>query len=184
MRVILASASPRRQRLLQDIVDDFTSMTPLVDEDFDCSTPQDNVMSIARRKLDAVPSQEETLVISADTTVYMDGKYYNKPSDQEQARAMLKELSGRVHKVYTGVCIRYKGKVDCFFDCADVEFNELSQEFIDDYIRTGSPLDKAGAYGIQDKGIVSSYQGDYNTIMGLPLDMLRLKIEEIVGNGG
>lgn len=183
MKMILASSSPRRQLLLREIIDDFEIKTSFADESFVCQLPQENVMRVARMKLNSIEPENDTVYISADTTVYMDGKYFNKPKSVEEAREMLELLSGKTHKVYTGVCIRYNGKIDCFYDCASVEFNLLSDEYIDNYIATGSPMDKAGAYGIQDKGVVKSFNGDYNTIMGLPVDMLKHRLEEIMKNG-
>ena len=119
------------------------------------------------------------MVTGADTTVYM-GKYYNKPVDEKDAEDILKALNGREHEVYTGVCIVYKDIVRCFYDKSAVKFNTLSEEFIKDYISSGLPMDKAGAYGIQDEGIVQCYKGDYTNIMGLPVGKLRNELRAML----
>lgn len=183
MRIILASASPRRQQLLRNIVKDFVTVTSNADESLVMNTPEDNVMNIAKNKALSVARAKDDLVIGSDTTVYMDGAYYNKPADEEDARRMLRELSGRVHTVYTGVCIVYKDMVRCFYDKTAVKFNELDDKFIEEYVASGSPMDKAGAYGIQDGNIIESYEGDYTAIMGLPVKKLRTALREILNNG-
>lgn len=183
MRVILASGSPRRQQLLRNIVKEFVIVTTNADERFQFDTPEENVISVAKNKALSIDRTRDDLVIGCDTTVYMDGKYYNKPESEEDARRILTELSGRVHTVFTGVCIAYQDKLRCFYDRSEVEFNQLGLEFINDYILTGSPMDKAGAYGIQDDGIVKNYEGDYSTIMGLPLIRLRTELRENFGYG-
>jgi septum formation protein len=180
MRVILASASPRRQALLKNIFPHFLVVTTDADEAFVYDTPEDNVINVARNKVVTVNRDIEDLVIGADTTVYMDGKYYGKPMTNENAKAMLRELSGRTHTVYTGVCIAYNDKSIVFSESANVTFHDLSDEFIEDYVLSGSPLDKAGAYGVQDEGIVACYEGEYANIMGLPLIRLRKELEGII----
>lgn len=183
MRVILASASPRRQELLKQVFSEFDIAVSNANEDFVEATPYDNVMTTAFNKASAIAREYDDLVIGMDTTVFMDNKYYNKPVTQEDARRMLKELSGRVHTVYTGICILYHDKRYSFYDKSDVVLNDLSDEFIEEYILSGSPMDKAGAYGIQDNGIVKSYIGDYTTIMGLPINKLKAELKEIIGYG-
>ena len=183
MRVILASASPRRQALLKNIFSEFVIVTTDADESFLYDSPEENVINVALNKAMTVCCNRDDLVISADTTVYMDGKYYGKPLTEENAIAMLRELSGRRHTVFTGVCIAYNGKHVTFSEAAAVTFHPLSEEFISAYVASGSPLDKAGAYGVQDEGIVAFYEGEYANIMGLPLIRLRKELEGII-NGG
>jgi len=165
---------------MKNIVSDFVVFTSNADETFIYDTPEENVMNIARNKALAVERMKDDLVIGSDTTVYLDGVYYNKPIDENDAKRMLRELSGRVHTVYTGVCIAYKDKVKCFFDKTDVKFNELEESFIEEYVSSGSPLDKAGAYGAQDEHIVQSFEGEYTTIIGLPVAKLRKELTEII----
>lgn len=180
MGIILASKSPRRQLLLKEIFEDFKVVTSDASEVFLLETPEANVMNVSRNKAEAIERNYDDLVIGSDTTVYMNGKYYGKPENQADAKRMLRELSGNEHIVYTGVCVIYKDTINCFCDIAYVNIYKLSDEFIDRYILSGSPMDKAGAYGIQDGGIVESYRGDKSTIMGLPLKMLKVKLRDIM----
>ncbi len=183
MEIILASASPRRKELLGHIFDNFRIVVTDIDESFTLISPEENVMKIATNKVNAIDSSFETLIIGADTTVFLDGVYYNKPINEADAARMLAELSGKTHKVYTGICIKYRNKLYSFFEVSNVTFNNLSYNDIDRYITIKQPLDKAGAYGIQDNAVVASYTGDYNNIMGLPVDRLAREIKEIIGYG-
>lgn len=118
-------------------------------------------------------------MIASDTLVYRKGKYYGKPSNREEAREMLKELSGVRHSVYTGVCIAIGEREILFYDKATVLFRPLSEADIESYLRDYAPYDKAGAYGIQDGIAVRSYTGSFDTIMGLPTEKLGEILEEI-----
>ena len=135
-------------------------------------------MDLARQK-GAVVREKDVLVISSDTLVYRAGKYYGKPRNKEDACQMLRELSGVRHFVYTGVCLRIGDKEECFYDKASVCFRRLSEQEIRAYVEEFSPLDKAGAYGIQDGVVVKSYSGSFDTIMGLPTEKLGQKLEEM-----
>ena len=130
-------------------------------------------MENARRKAQAVWRQHpDSAVLGADTVVYQHGKVLGKPKDQADAKAMLRSLSGAWHTVYTGVCvITPDGKADVRFDASRVQFVPLTDADIDWYIATGEPMDKAGAYGIQEMGalFVSHIEGDFYAVMGLPL---------------
>ena len=122
------------------------------------------------------------MIISADTIVYKDGKIYGKPKDKSQAKEFLRELNGDKHLVYTGVAIYFNGKIYSFFDRSAVLFNRLSEEDIEEYVNGGSPMDKAGAYGIQDEEVVAAYKGSYTNIVGLPMEKLRDKLDVILKN--
>ena len=110
-----------------------------------------------------------------------DGKVYGKPKDSQDAFKMLKELSGKCHQVYSGYAVAYNGKIKVGFDKSDIIFKNLTDKVIWDYVNTGSPLDKAGAYGIQDGVVVDSYTGDINTIIGMPVDKILNVCKELLG---
>ena len=173
--VILASASPRRSEILKLLGVDFT-VVPAPDEcEIDPSLPlADAVLQVARRKAESVAAAyPDRIVIGADTVVSIGGKVLGKPRNEQDARGMLRLLSGRVHEVFTGVWVcrpLWNGGGKGFADCAKVEFYSLDEAEIDEYIATGEPMDKAGSYGIQGKGLalVRSINGDFYTVMGLP----------------
>lgn len=178
--IILASASPRRRELLSRITTDFTVVTVKDEEKTDYKRPHLYVQALATHKAERAAENAETgdVIIAADTTVYYKGRVFNKPKDAEEAKRFLKTLSGKKHCVYTGVCVIKKGVGKETYYCRSVVvFNELSDEFIDAYVAGGSPLDKAGAYGIQDAGVVRRVTGDYDNVVGLPLQRLK----EILG---
>ena len=173
MKVILASASPRRQALLQQI-----GITPLVcPADFaegsgTASQAQEVALYNAAGKCAAVAAKmgDELPVIAADTIVVIDNVILGKPQDAAAAKAMLQCLSGRTHQVITGVAVRYKGQ-------------QLSKVCVTDvsFIATGEPMDKAGAYGIQGRGavLVEKINGCYNNVVGLPLSLLYLMMQRL-----
>ena len=172
--IILASQSPRRQQLMkQDITSDFVVMVSDADETVDSSlTPLEAVQAIAKRKGDKIHMQNpHDLVISADTIVVIDDQIIGKPKDKKDAKRILHLLSNRTHEVITAFCL-YKD--DAFVEkyvSSFVTFNDLSEELIDAYIASGSPMDKAGAYGMQDNNefkIVKSYEGAAKNIIGFP----------------
>lgn len=174
--IILASASPRRRELLSRITKDFKVVVVKDEEKTDYKRPHLYVQALAKHKAEHAAESAENgdLIIAADTTVYFKGKIFNKPKDAEEAKRFLKTLSGNRHGVYTGVCVIKKGQRSQTYYCRSVvEFNDLSDEFIDAYVAGGSPLDKAGAYGIQDKGVVKRIVGDYDNVVGLPLKRLK-----------
>lgn len=180
MRVILASQSPRRKELLSEIFPDFEVMAQNVEEISDERRPSKRAVALAVLKLGDLPSRfEDALVISADTLVYRAGKFYGKPRNEEDARRILKELSGKRHCVYTGAAVFFKGKIYTLCDKSLVTFKTLDEQDIDSYIATGSPMDKAGAYGIQDKQAVKSYTGSYSNIVGLPVEKLKKLLNRI-----
>lgn len=184
MKVILASASPRRQALLQQI-----GITPLVcPADFDevsgtASQAQEVALHNASGKCAAVAAKmgDELPVIAADTIVVIDNVILGKPQDAAAAKSMLQRLSGRTHQVMTGVAVRYKGQQLSKVCVTDVNFRQLTAEEIDAYIATGEPMDKAGAYGIQGRGavLVKKINGCYNNVVGLPLSLLYLMMQRL-----
>lgn len=175
----MASSSPRRKELLGEIVCKFETKTAIGKEVSDKKLPSELVMNLAAQKAGAVMEGEtgDCVVIGADTVVVLDKKVMGKPADAAQARQMLSALSGREHCVLTGVCILSKERMDNFFVRSDVLFHELEAAQIDKYVKTGSPFDKAGAYGIQDSGFVKEITGSYSNVMGLPLEKLKKHLE-------
>lgn len=188
-RIILASGSPRRRELLAKLNIDFEVITSDADEAIDSDNPETIVETLSERKaravFDSIPD-DNILVIGADTIVYYDGEVLGKPEDEEDARGMLSMLSDRTHQVFTGVSIisRIKGeeKIKVFSDRTDVTFYEIDKFDLADYIKTGSPMDKAGAYGIQDDFAkhVKKIDGDYNNVVGLPLSKLYQELKGII----
>ncbi|MBE7176046.1 MAG: septum formation protein Maf [Mucilaginibacter polytrichastri] len=175
--VILGSKSPRRQELLTLLDLDFRVIARDVDESFpDTLDPQDVAPYIARKKAEAFADIDTgQWVITADTVVCIDKKILGKPTDAADAYSMLKTLSGRMHEVYTGVCVRTAGGLTEFCERSEVYFRALTDEQIRYYIANGNPLDKAGAYGIQEWiGLIAIEKivGSYTNIVGLPTERL------------
>ena len=178
MKTILASSSPRRFELLSTIIKDFEVVKPECEEN-NLDTPIKTVKHLASIKADAIVDNYD-LLISADTIVVYHDTILGKPKDADDAIKMLSALRGVTHKVYTGVCIKYKEKgrikKDVFAVCSRVKLKDMTTDEIRGYVNTGSPLDKAGSYGIQD-GIVQSYRGSYTNIVGLPVEKLTKKLK-------
>lgn len=169
--LILASQSPRRREILDMLGFKFLCKPSDADETLpEGIEPAEAVRLLAKRKADAVGRPPEDVVLGADTMVVLDKQILGKPHDTEDARRMLRALSSRTHTVFTGVCITGAGRSEQFVTHTDVTFYKLTDEEIDDYIATGDPMDKAGAYGIQSVGAVNvrKINGDYFTVMGLP----------------
>ncbi|MBE6677424.1 MAG: septum formation inhibitor Maf [Ruminococcaceae bacterium] len=173
--IILASASPRRRELLESFGFDFEICRSLADENgVENYAPQDAVTELALRKALWVKERcknNDSVILAADTLVAIDGKLLGKPEDEEDAFRMLKGLSGTNHQVYTGYAILYGDKQISGYECTDVFFRPLEEEEIRAYIATGEPMDKAGAYGIQEKAgiFVRRIEGDYLNVLGLPV---------------
>ena len=179
--LILASNSPRRKELLSLITTDFTVRSADVDETLpEGISPENAVVCLSELKAKAVYNGVDT-VLGADTVVVLDGEILGKPRDDDEAYSMLRALSGRKHLVYTGVTILNPKKSNSFFRETEVYFNELSDEEIWDYIRTGECRDKAGAYGIQGYGsrFVSKINGDYFNVVGLPVSSVYRSLRDI-----
>ena len=170
---VLASQSPRRRELLSMLGLRFEIMTADIDETMDLSIGvEDAVAQVCRRKAEAVGAKcPGKLIVAADTIVVVDGKVLGKPHSEDEAFSMLKSLSGRSHTVMTAFCLYRDGAVKTHVEKTDLRFKPLSDAEIRGYIATGSPMDKAGAYGIQDGAavFVESLQGDYYNVVGLPL---------------
>jgi septum formation protein len=174
MKIILASSSPRRKDLLNQIGFDFEIIVSDVDEDIGERDPAELVKKLAYAKANAVAGGAgDAIIIGADTIVWIDDEILGKPADAEHAFKMLKQLSGRAHRVYTGLAIfnTATNERKVTVDETDVYFRELSDEEINAYIATGEPMDKAGAYGLQGRAamFVRRIEGDYFTVVGLPL---------------
>lgn len=180
MNIILASSSPRRRRLLRQIGLTFDVITARQDEHIpEGADPARAVKTLAARKSEAVAKNcDDALVIGADTIVVLDGQILGKPADATEAETMLRSLSGKTHQVFTGVSLILCGanrkitRRHTFHEQTDVSFGELSGEEIRAYIAGGSPMDKAGAYGIQDDLgalFVRKIHGDYYNVVGFPL---------------
>lgn len=180
--VILASASPRRVELLRQIIFRFRVLPSAAPE---CEHEQFTAWEVAQlnahRKARLIAKQHpDHLVIGADTVVCRGTKFYNKPVDAADARRMLRELSGKTHQVVTGVCLLHlRGHREALFcDTTLVKFHRLTPAVIRQYVATANPLDKAGAYGIQDQGelLVADIHGSYTNVMGLPVERLRAEL--------
>lgn len=187
MKVVLASKSPRRRELLHNIFDEFEIITRDTDESFPLGMhPKEAVEILAVRKGEAVTKElfQDTLVISSDTLVELDGIPLGKPESEEDAIKMLLSLSGKTHNVHTGVAIHYCGRVFSGVDTAEVTFKEFSFDEAESYVKTGEPMDKAGAYAIQGIGgkLVSKYEGEFNTIVGLSLKLTEKLINMAVSD--
>ena len=197
MRVVLASASPRRKELLGNIYSEFEVIPSTVEENIEFTNVEEYVKELAFIKaMDVVEmikstanasesKKDDILVIGADTIVYNDGKVLGKPKDEEDAKKMIRSLAGKKHQVYTGVCLisNVDAGVDSasrigdlliqkFYSKTDVYVDDITDKEIADYVATGDPLDKAGSYGIQ--GVFSKHirkiDGDYFNVVGLPVN--------------
>ncbi|MED4225064.1 Maf family protein [Neobacillus cucumis] len=171
--LILASSSPRRKELLENLRLSFSISSSEVDESFDPKlTPEEVVMELAERKAQVVfQKNPDAFVIGSDTVVVADNQILGKPADEAEAISMLKRLSGRQHEVFTGVAILSATGIMKFFERTEVWFWELTDEDINAYVQSGEPFDKAGAYGIQKLGsmLVRKINGDYFAVVGLPV---------------
>ena len=183
MKMILASASPRRKELMTLAGYTYDVVVSECEEILPGNiTPDKAVEELARQKAeDVFKKHPDCMIIAADTVVAMDKTILGKPADADDAFRMLTSLSGRRHTVYTGVCIMTKDTSDIFHVATDVEFYDLSEKEIRDYIATKEPMDKAGAYGIQGKGfvLVKGIHGDYFNVVGLPLSETVRHIKKI-----
>lgn len=177
-KIILASASPRRQELLRLLTPDFEVRSADVDETLEAGVPlEDEIVRLALKKARAVCAKQKApcVVIGSDTMVMMDGAALGKPRDAEDAARMLHLLSGRTHQVITAVAlVSQDGWADTALNVTRVTFYALDDLDIARYVATGEPLDKAGAYGIQGRGavLVRGIEGDYYSVMGLPVAQL------------
>ncbi len=182
MRIVLASASPRRQELLRNAGIDFIVQPANIEEVRRAGeTPTDFAERMAREKAQAVrKSLREEWILAADTIVVVAGEVLGKPTDDEDATCMLRLLAGREHQVITAVCLLGADFEDVRSESTTVYFSPMSDAEIRDYIATGEPMDKAGAYAIQ--GIasrwISKIEGDYSNVVGLPVDLVWRMLRE------
>lgn len=184
MKYVLASKSPRRQELMKLISSDFVVVVEDIDEESSYKlSPIKAVEDIARRKGEAVEKYyPKDLIISADTIVVLDNQIIGKPIDELDAKRILKELSGKSHYVHTGFRIKYLNKEIISHVTSEVIFNELNDELINKYVKSGSPLDKAGAYGVQDNDkfpIIKKVIGSVDNVVGFPVKEIKELIEQI-----
>lgn len=184
--IFLASKSPRRKKLLEQINLSFEIVHSEIDETiYDNELPEQAVMRLAKEKAESCIDKCKGIVISADTIVVVDNKVLGKPSDEKEAFEMLKILSGNNHHVFTGYSVLNTANnyeiVD--YEKTEVTFRVLDDDEIIDYIKTGSPLDKAGAYGIQDDFgavFITKIVGDYYNVVGLPLSKVYSSLKKVL----
>lgn len=191
MALILASQSPRRRELLGQLGLAFTVRVADIDEAMDSRLPpEEAVAAVSARKAAAVPAGQEDVVIAADTIVVLGSAVLGKPRSPREAEEMLLSLSGRTHRVMTGVTVRRGEQIRSFTEITEVVFRPLSAAEIRAYVATGDPMDKAGSYGIQGLAALfaEGLRGDYFNVMGLPLcalgRVLRQFGVEVLGEKG
>jgi septum formation protein len=181
-KVVLASQSPRRVELLKEIFNQFEVAPSSIEEVLDIGLrPEENAKNLARAKAESIaPNFPDCWVIGADTLLTLDNEIFGKPEDEEDAKRILKRLSGREHLVITGISIVGPKKSIAKPVTSKVKIKPLTDQEIEDYISTGEPMDKAGAYAIQGKGgfMVRSFSGSKNNIIGLPLDELKILLKK------
>lgn len=193
-QIVLASASPRRQELLKQIGLSFIVMPGIKEEKVTSSCPVQVVQELSKQKAEdvfarisadekegnGIPGAKQALVIGADTIVSCDGQILGKPADAADAVRMLELLQGRCHEVYTGVTVLAKEEKFTFYVSTQVEFYPMRAAEIHDFVSTGEPMDKAGAYGIQGRcaAYIKGIRGDYNNVVGLPVGRLYQELKK------
>ncbi|MBO4901601.1 MAG: septum formation inhibitor Maf [Lachnospiraceae bacterium] len=183
MKIVLASASPRRSMILEQAGIEFEVCVSDIEEKITQSAPELVVEELSAQKAEDVAGKiaGDALVLGADTVVAVQGKILGKPKDEADAVSMLKELSGRVHQVYTGVTLIRGDQKITFHAVTDVTVCELTEDEIQNYVNSGEPMDKAGAYAIQ--GLFGKYitgiNGEYNNVVGLPIAAIYAKCREL-----
>lgn len=182
--IILASSSPRRNEILRQVGINFIIIPSNINEAVEFTDPEETVKMLSAMKAGATASKvtEDAIIIGADTVVALEGKIMGKPKDKEDAFHMLTGLSGKTHQVYTGVNIvikkKQKAKAVSFCEVTDVSVSQITEQRIREYIETGEPMDKAGAYGIQGKfaSFIESIKGDYYNVVGLPINRIYMTL--------
>ncbi len=181
--IILASSSPRRKELLKRIINDFSIIVPDIDESINRPNNIEEIpYELAYRKAKEISKDHyDDVVIGSDTIVSFNNEVLEKPIDENDAYRMLSLLNNNTHVVISGVAIIYKDKEIRYIERSYVTFNNLGEREIKDYIKTKDPLDKAGAYGIQNPylNLVKEYSGEYENIVGLPLLRLKEELEKL-----
>lgn len=180
--LVLASNSPRRKSILEEVGISPIVIPSNVNEDVDTDVPEDVAVILAKRKaLDVAKTHRDEIVLGADTIVVCDGKIHGKPKDKEDAFNMLTFFSGKYNYVYTGVCISYKDRVESFCVNTAVKMFDNPSYLLRKYVETGIPLDKSGSYGIQGLGslIIEAIEGDYYSVMGLPVGRVIRQLDEM-----
>lgn len=191
MRFVLASASPRRKELLKELIQDFEIIPAVGEENCHGLSPRKLVKALATQKATEVANRLECkgkIVLGSDTVVALGNAVLGKPKDEEDAKRMLRSLSGRAHYVYTGICFVYPTasgrKTIAKVGKTKVYFNSLSEEQISDYVASGSPMDKAGAYGIQDGELVKKIRGSFSCVVGLPVELCKKTLKKVLKEVG
>ena len=177
MKVILASKSPRRKEILENLGFEFEIITADTDESSDVPDPESLVQLLAVRKGSAVNQlrpEDDTLIISCDTVVCLNGAVLGKPHSEDEAKEMLRSLSNRRHTVLSGLALFYNGKTISGVDKTEVYFGKMPESFIESYVASGDPMDKAGAYAVQGKTslYIDKIDGCYFNVVGLPVRLL------------
>ncbi len=184
MEIILASGSPRRKELLQYVFSDFKVIPSSAEEIYPENWETEKIPEFlaAAKAGDIAKNYPDALVVGCDTVVLAEGRILGKPKDKTDAEKMLRQLSGKKHRVITGCCALRKGKSIVFSQQTEVEFYPLTQEEITAYIQTGEPFDKAGGYGIQGHGalLVRAISGDYFNVVGLPVARLKRELQPLL----
>lgn len=184
MKIILASASPRRRELMNLITDDFTAVSIDADESLPQGIePLKASEYLAKIKASAANEKfPDALVIGCDTTVICDGIILGKPKDKDECRKFMEMLSGRTHQVATGCCMIFENHCESFTEMTDVSFRKLDESETEAYISSNEPYDKAGGYGIQGKGslLIEKINGDYFNVVGLPISRLNQELKKIL----
>lgn len=182
--IVLASHSPSRRLLFEQVGLSFEVMVSGADETVEPNlSPEETVEILSKRKADAVSARcPEKAVVAADSMVSLGSRLLGKPDGPEGAREMLHMLSGRTHRLVTGVCIQYRGKEKLFHCVTEVEFFPLTDAEIDEYVASGESIGKAGSYGIEGRGIqlIRSIHGDYANIVGIPIGQVVRELRRIV----
>jgi septum formation protein len=182
--LVLASGSPRRKQLMEEMGLRFQVSPTDADETLpEGATPEQAVVELARRKAAAAKCNQDSVIIAADTLVAVDGRILGKPAGSTEAVEMLKLLRGRTHEVVTGLCVACSGRLYSSYERTLVRFDDMTDRDIEDYVSTGEPLDKAGAYGIQGSAglFISGIEGCYFNVVGLPKAALRKLLMRAVG---
>ncbi len=185
MQIILASQSPRRKELIKEIIEDVLIIPADVDERIqDGISPKDSAEYLSKIKAKAVADlHPDSVVIGCDTIVLLGNRILGKPKDKDDAREMIGALSGTKHLVITGCTLIFGDKIKSFSETTEVEFLPVSNQEIEEYINSDEPYDKAGGYAVQGEagGFVKGIKGDYNNVVGLPVDRLREELNSFLG---